>query len=76
MAMIYVMFLFSVLKLEHCINKFNPSINTYQVKEAFGSDETWYPAKDREDFFMAFAVSRLTQSEVKHDAEYVKWFAM
>ena len=74
LIIVYVLFLFAMLKLTHLMSRQNPQVNTYVEREAFDESDIWY-VEDAQDFMIAFAVTHFITGEVKDDPKYVKWFA-
>ena len=73
LLMMYVIFLFAVLKFQHLISKHNPSVNTFVERDAFDENDVWVGSET--DFMMAFAVTDYLTGEIKADKKFVKWFA-
>lgn len=72
---ITVTLLFSLVKLEHLLSKHNPTVNTFEDKNVFGTADVYKPASS-EEFMMAFAVTSEKDAwKVKHDPRFVKWLA-
>ena len=74
LVMMYVLFLFSTLKLQHLLSKHNPQVNTFKTRDAFDETDMWYAEED-EDFMIAFVMTNFIDFGVRHDPNYVKWFA-
>ena len=74
-AIIITAITFSLVKLDHLLEKHNPSVNIFTVENAFDETEVWR-ASEQKDFMAAFAVTKAYNSKVvKDDPTYVKWFA-
>lgn len=42
LIIVYVLFLFAMLKLTHLMSRQNPQVNTYVEREAFDESDIWY----------------------------------
>ena len=74
LIIMYVLFLFAVLKLQHLLSKHNPSVNTFVERDVFDEEDIWYGAEN-EEFAMAFSVTHFIDGDVKNDPKFVKWYA-
>ena len=74
LIIMYVLFLFAVLKLQHLLSKHNPTVNTFVERDFIDENDIWYAA-DTGDFMMAFTVTHFLNGEVKDNANFTKWFA-
>ena len=54
-VIIYILFMFSVLKLQHLLSKHNPVVNSFVERDAFDDSDIWN-GEEEQDFMMAFAV--------------------
>ena len=74
LVIMYVTFLFALLKLQHLLSKHNPTVNTFTEHAAFGESDVW-TGEENNDFMMAFTVVDYESGEVRDDLSFVKWFA-
>ena len=65
---------FALVKLDHLLEKHNPTVNIFTEEDALDETEIWR-ANEHEDFMMAFTVTGTSIRSVKDDPTYVKWFA-
>ena len=70
--MIYLVFLFALLKLRQLIERNNPTVNTYVDAESMSVDNMFNLCQD--GFFMAVALENF-YSGVRADTSYFRWVA-
>ena len=76
MLIIFTAIAFALVKLQHLLEKHNPTVNIFSRENAFDETEIWR-AEDQRDFMMAFAVTEANNfRDVKDNPKYVKWFAI
>ena len=72
-GMLYVTFIFFIARCVVFIERHNPTVNTYQRKDAFANDDKLLLGND--GFRLAFAVEHYFTQKSLQDPRYVKWFA-
>ena len=73
LVIIYISLMFAALKMLHLWSRHNPQVNTFVEKDAFGTEDVFYPAK--EGFMLAFTLQDYFSKQSKYDPKYLKWFA-
>ena len=75
LMIIFVIFMFASLKLQHLLSKHNPVVNAFVDRDVFDENDVWH-AGDDQDFMMAFAViDLLNEQDIVDDPKFVKWYA-
>ena len=72
-VMLYITTVFFIARFLHFIERQNPTVNTYQRKDAFANDDRLLLGND--GFRLAFAVENYFTQKSLQDPRYVKWFA-
>ena len=74
LLIMYVMFYFAMIKLQHLYQRHNPTVNDYIEWGAISEEELW-KGSENSHFMMAWAVVDYVTGDVKDDPKFVKWYA-
>ena len=70
---VFLTFLFALLKLQHLLDYKNPSISTFD-QEIEAGEENAFPLSSDDGFNMAFTLDKFNGSVI-NDERYFKWVA-
>ena len=72
---IYVILMYAAHKFNHLVTRHNPQIVSFEIRDAFGEDDSFKTSEQSDDFMLAVRMEDFSTNEIKNDSKYVKWVA-